>query len=231
MKIFKNLFILTFTCFILNSCGSKSELPIEKIEKNLKNLETYTILLEDMKEEGTFSTTYYHKYRVVTPEDAHVTPWFKVPENYYRLNSGFLGMALVNKKDGKLSSEVTPPGYQYVGDSRYGQWKTDSSGSSFWSFYGKYAMFKNLMGGWYRPVRRYDYDNYRDFSRRNMVYYGANNDYGTKGRVSRQNNPSFYQRRKSRETNFSKKFKNNLKSKVGRTRTSSFRGKAGRIGK
>jgi hypothetical protein len=194
-------------------------------------VDTYSIILEDMQEEGFVSTEYYHKYRVVTAGDGYVTPWLKVPEKYYRLNSGFLGMALVNKKDGKLSSDVSPPGYNYVGDSRYGQWRTDSSGNSFWVFYGKYAMFRDLMGGWYRPVYRYDYRSYRDYRDRNMVFYGSNNSYGTNGSLSKVNNPSFFERRKARETNFKKKFKSSFNQKVGRTKKGVFRGKAGRIGK
>lgn len=86
------------------------------------------------------------------------------------------------------------------------------------------------MGGWYRPVYRNDYDTYRSYSGRNMVYYG-NNRYGTGGSLSRQNNPSFFERRKAREAGFKQKFQTNLNKKIGRTKTGTFRGKAGRIGK
>ena len=239
MKL-KNFFlfflsVLTFSTF---SCSS-NEIPIEKIKKNLKDVKTYSIILEDMKEEGNFSAVYYHKYRVITPESGFLTEWIKVPEDYYKLNSGFLGMVLVNKKEGDLNTQVSPPGYEYVGDSRYGGWRTDSGGNSFWEFYGKYALLSNLMGGWYRPVYRNDYNAYRDHSRRNMVYYGQGNSsrknnntrYGTNGSVAKAKNPSFFERKQERQSSFKKKFQSNLNRKVGRTKTSDFRGKAGRIGK
>lgn len=61
------------------------------------------------------------------------------------------------------------PGENLVGNPAYGEWKRDSSGDSFWSWYGKWALFSHLMGGgrhsyanWYyhRPWS-YDYDVYR----------------------------------------------------------------------
>ncbi|MDY0362454.1 MAG: hypothetical protein RBR08_13455 [Desulforegulaceae bacterium] len=226
----KTIVLLTALSFTFISCGTPSS-PIDRLKSSLKDVPTYSILLEDMKEDGFISPSYYHKYRVVTPDDAYVTPWLKVSEKYFRLNSGFLGMSLVDKKDGKIEANPSPPGYQYVGDPQYGQWRTDSSGNSFWEFYGKYALFSHLMGGWYRPVYRNDYDNYRSYSGRNMVYYGKNNTYGTSGSLSRQNNPSFFERRKAREAGFKQKFQSNLNKKVGRTKTGTFRGKAGRVGK
>ena len=61
------------------------------------------------------------------------------------------------------------PGSQMMGNPNYGQWRTDSSGMSFWEWYGMYALFSNLFDN----DRRYYY---RDWGRyRGYSYY---NDYG-----------------------------------------------------
>jgi len=38
------------------------------------------------------------------------------------------------------------PGSYLVGNPGYGQWQTDSSGNSFWEWYGKYRMFTDVLG-------------------------------------------------------------------------------------
>nr|VFK53478.1 MAG: hypothetical protein BECKTUN1418F_GA0071002_10228 [Candidatus Kentron sp. TUN]VFK54427.1 MAG: hypothetical protein BECKTUN1418D_GA0071000_10232 [Candidatus Kentron sp. TUN]VFK54817.1 MAG: hypothetical protein BECKTUN1418E_GA0071001_10238 [Candidatus Kentron sp. TUN] len=38
------------------------------------------------------------------------------------------------------------PGSYLVGNPGYGQWKTDSSGTSFWQWYGMYRMFGDVLG-------------------------------------------------------------------------------------
>ena len=59
-------------------------------------------------------------------------------------------------------------GAQMMGNPNYGQWRTDSSGMSFWEWYGMYALFSNLFDD-----RRYYYSNWSQ--RRGYSYY---NDYG-----------------------------------------------------
>jgi len=59
-------------------------------------------------------------------------------------------------------------GSQLIGNPNYGQWHTNSSGSSFWQWYGMYAMFSALSP---RPVyydrwsARRDYSYYSDYGR------------------------------------------------------------------
>lgn len=64
-------------------------------------------------------------------------------------------------------STTTPTGSELVGNPTYGTWKTDSSGSSFWEFYGQYAFFSSLFD---RPVYYYHWSRHRPPS-----YY---HDYG-----------------------------------------------------
>ena len=64
-------------------------------------------------------------------------------------------------------------GSQLVGNPNYGQWRTDSSGTSFWVWYGQFALMRDLIGG---PRIGYgawaggrDYSYYHDYGRNNYT--------------------------------------------------------------
>lgn len=230
-KLPKLFAVVIIATLFVQGCGPKSrDLPINKIKRALQKIPTYSVVLEDMNEEGNFFPNYFHKYRVVTPKETGSTDWLEVPKDYYKINETFLGMTLLAKKDGKEDSSVSPPGYQFVGDSRYGRWREDSRGGSFWEFYGKYALFSSLLGGWYRPIYRDDYRSYQRYSARNVPYFGRNREYGTSGSIARQNKPNFFSRRLNRERIRKASFSDRVKRKIGRTKTS-FRSRTGGLGK
>ena len=224
--------ILPVLFVLLSGCtGSSSRnIPINKIKQSLKDQPTYSIILDNMKYKGSFFKTYFHKYLVVQPGGSWKTGWLKVPESYYKQNRKFLGMALLTKKDGKLEKGVAPPGYGFVGDSRYGRWARDSQGDSFWEFYGKYAFFSSLFGGWYHPVRMSDYRVYNQDRSLNRPFFGRNNEFGSSGKIVKQKRPNFYARRMSRFRTGRGSFASRLRSRIGRTRMG-FRGRAGGFGK
>jgi hypothetical protein len=183
-----------------------------------------------MKEEGNFFKTYSHKYRVFQEDRSGVTDWMEVPETFYRSNEALLGMTIAGKQDGEEISAAEPPGYQYVGNSRYGRWRTDHTGNSFWEFYGKYALLSSFLGGWNRPIYRQDFDMYQRHRSRNAPYFGTNNQYGTNGSVTRKTKPNFYARRNATQQMKKASFKDRVARRTGRTRTN-FRGRAGGFGK
>ncbi len=205
-------------------------MPLERIKQTLKDAPSFSIVLEDMKEEGNFYKSYFHKYRVVQEEEAWTTDWLEVKEEYYKTNENFLGMCLATRKDGEDSSQVSPPGYEHVGDKRYGNWRTDSRGNSFWEWYGKYALFSSLFGGWYRPIYRNDYNSYRGYRSRRAPFYGSRNQYGSRGSIVKKTKPSFYSRHMSKQGSRRASFSNKVSKRVGRTRTS-YRGRSGGYGK
>ncbi len=53
----------------LHGCAGR-RLPIDIIKKELRDVPSYSIDLEDMDETGTFFKSYYHKYRIVQGERA-----------------------------------------------------------------------------------------------------------------------------------------------------------------
>ena len=78
------------------------------------------------------------------------------------------------------------PGSYLVGNPSYGRWQSNSSGRSFWVFYGQYRLFSDLLGGrrgyhrgpihydsWYGGANRYSY--YNDYGRST---YGGRADRG-----------------------------------------------------
>ncbi len=92
-------------------------------------------------------------------------------------------------KDATNAAATTPASY-LVGNENYGQWRQDSSGNSFWAFYGQYALISSLLSpsyGYHRgPIYRDDW-----YSRPRNSYY---NDYGrnTYGSTKQQANWKTY---------------------------------------
>ncbi len=97
------------------------------------------------------------------------------------LSGGELSRVNIPKSDTNKSEKV--PGSYLVGNPSYGQWSTNSSGGSFWEWYGKYALFSSLIrpsygyygrptlfNSWYGQPR---YSYYHDYGRSS---YGSRQD-------------------------------------------------------
>ncbi|MDM8515295.1 hypothetical protein QUF76_03790, partial [Desulfobacterales bacterium HSG16] len=217
--------------FMTAGCGRLSTEPIFDIKKNLSNVPSYSILLEDMKQKGNFFKDYFHKYRVVQENDSNVTGWMEVSKDFYRQNENFLGMVLAGRVDGKDIATAAPPGYQYLGNPTYGRWVSDGRGGSFWEFYGKYSLMRDCFGGWYGPsISRGSYKKYRGYHSRKKPYFGLNNKYGSSGSIVKKTRPDFF--RRSQVTSASKKssFSDKVSKRIGRKRTS-MRSRSGGKGK
>ncbi|MGD9212121.1 MAG: hypothetical protein PVI90_15170 [Desulfobacteraceae bacterium] len=203
-------------------CGqSQDPLPGIRSDLGKKGIDTYSIMLADMQEEGNFFKTYYHTYRVVAPEKDLSDTFgpIEVPKKMFDRYKPYLGMTIWAQRDGKVNESAAPPGYAYVGDPRYGQWRSDSSGRSFWVFYGQYRMLSDLLGVGGRLFRD-DYDDYRGYRSKNRPYYGPNQRYGTSGAFTRKQYPDFFQRHQAKARVSSSTFADKVNKRIGRTRTS-----------
>ncbi len=229
-KPMRNLHLTFLVMIFFCSACSTGELPLNRLKKSLAGASDYSIVLEDMKRSGNFSTRYFHKYQIIQDTKNDTTSWMEVPKNFYQKSAGFLGMTIAAKKDGEEINSPSPPGYQHVGDSRYGQWRNDHRGNSFWEFYGKYALFSTLIGGFNRPIYRGDYNAYRSNRSRNTPFYGRNKEFGTNGSFTKKSKPNFYTRRATRDSMKKSSFNNKVSKRIGRTR-SGYRGRAGGFGK
>jgi len=157
-------------------------------------------VLEDMEIVEGYEVDFYHYYKIVKvnknnealPEERQKS---KISKTLYLRHENNLGMVLESKPTGKYDFEVdtqtSPPGYNYVGNSRYGQWKRDSHGSSFWVFYGQYHFMRSMFWGssYYSPIYRNDWNNYHQYRNSGRTYYGRDRAgktiYGSKGSLSK----------------------------------------------
>jgi len=212
------LFVLVAALFAVAACGP-SETPVERLEQQLDQYPEYSVTLQDMRADG-----YYHQYGVVIgapqagSEDLvyrdSILDFQKVGRRTYDRYQPHLGMVILSKGPDGIDRNEHPPGYQQVGNERYGRWRTDSSGQSFWVFAAQYALLSHMIGGFNRPIYRNDWNGYRDARGRGQTYYGAGGAYGTNGSVTRQTNPNFYRRQQTRQAARSRSFGQRLNSRV-----------------
>lgn len=233
MKFFKTLTVL-FLLAIMASCGSNSErnrykkTQIDKIITTYIDKQDYSVILADMdyKEEDD---SYFHKYKIIIPKNKNTekeaseddfevidTKWKTVSVLTFEKYQNDLGMTILSKKDGILDKKSAPSGYDnYVGNKKYGQWQTNSSGTSFWAFYGQYAFMRSMFG-WNSGYRHYrnDYSRYSSYRGR-QNYYGTRNNFGTRS----------YKSKSSTWASKPSSFKQKVQSKVKRS-ASTLRSKA-----
>jgi len=226
LKIKFQATLLILMLLSLYSCGGEPPPPLNNIKASLKNVKDCSVILEDMNVKGNIFKDYFHKYRIIQGEDSRTTDLLKVSKNAFNQYQPYLNMTIWSKKDGIVSDAVEPPGYNYVGNRDYGEWRTNSSGQSFWAFYGQYRLFSDLMGG---PVYRRDYDSYRTYRTRNKYkpYYGSKKQYGTSGSFTKKQKPNFYKRKVAKSKS---SFASKVSKRIGRTKTSS-RGRSRKSGK
>lgn len=194
MKTFKTLIILSLLLLVI-SCGQERKKyiksPLDNIITTYIDTQNYSVILADMdyKEE---SDTYFHKYKIILEKkknatesveddfDIKLTDWKKVSAITFEEHQKDLGMTVLSKKNGVLDKKSTPAGYNnYVGNKKYGNWQTQSNGSSFWAFYGQYHFMSSLFYGSRHRYYRNDYDYYRTNHYGRSNYYGRNNNFGT----------------------------------------------------
>jgi len=134
---------------------------------------------------------YFHKYLKEENGETSETGWELVNASFYEQNLDNLGMAILSKPYGEFEPDpqAAPPGMAYVGNPKYGEWKKDESGSSFWSWYGKYAFFSNLF---FFPSHHYSYGSWNRWNtgyRHQKPYYGQTSTgytFGSRGSRMKQ---------------------------------------------
>ena len=203
---------------VLVAAACNSQTPLERLERELEPHPEYSVTLQDMRADG-----YWHQYGVVIgePQDGSqdlvyrdsILDFQKVGRRTYLRYQQNLGMVILSKGPDGIDRNQHPPGYQQVGNERYGQWRDGGGGQSFWVFYGQYALLSHMIGGFGRPIYRNDWNGYRDARGRGQTYYGGG-AYGTGGSVTRQNNPGFFNRQAQRQAARSRSFSQRLNSRM-----------------
>ncbi len=223
-------------CLMLSGCSAVD--PLETLQGELSSYPEYTVILNDYTQEGNFFPTYYHQYKVVVGEqqpnsDAlayqdEVRDFTQVSEGFYNRYKPFLGMTILSKEpDGEVTDDPFPPGYQYVGDPQYGSWQNDGNGGQFWQFAGQYLLLSTIFNSFNGPrISRNDWGGYTTARRSNKPYFGTGNRYGTGGTLTRQTNPTFFERQRTRQAASRQSFGNRVQNRVGRSNGSSTRGRS-----
>ncbi|OQY52443.1 MAG: hypothetical protein B6230_02695 [Desulfobacteraceae bacterium 4572_89] len=153
-----------------------------------RNHNAASFWVEDARE------VYYHRYLKEENGETSETDWVKVDPSFYEQNLEFLGMAILSKPYGVFEkdrlTQATPPGMAYVGNSKYGEWKKDEQGTSFWSWYGRYAFFSSMF---FFPPSYFHYGSWNRWNnnyRNRQPYFGKNQNgaqhYGTRGSFVKQ---------------------------------------------
>ncbi|MFA9370939.1 MAG: hypothetical protein ACERIH_04460 [Labilibaculum antarcticum] len=158
-----------------SSSGAKTfqKSPVDELIKGMNNEQNFSIILLDM-DANESSDDYRHQYQVLIQRPDTVLEqkldWKKVSATFFSQNMNNMGMEIASKKDGVVTKQAVPAGYNhYVGNEKYGQWE-NRGGSSFWAFYGQYAFMSHMfnMGSY----RRSYYNDYRGGG-----YYGSSRGY------------------------------------------------------
>lgn len=215
---------------LLAAAACDTQSPLERLAAQLERYPEYSVILQDMDESWS---GYSHQYRVITgePRDGSdelvhresILDWQEVDSGTYERYRPSLGMVVLSKGADGVEGGTHPPGYQQVGDERYGRWRDDGGGRSFWEFYGQYALLSNLVGGFGRPIYRDDWNGYQDARRRGETWYGpgrggaagsGGRTYGTNGSTTRQTSPDFFRRQQARQAAQSRSFGQRVTSRM-----------------
>lgn len=235
--------LIKLTAFIgllfLVSCGGSSKKQVykksalDKLIVELMHESNYSIMLADMDYDES-ADKYKHKYTVLvekpevkvdstlqaTDVDVMEKPWVIVSDEDFNRYKDNLGMTIISKKDGVMSKTASPAGYDnYVGNKRYGSWHSNSSGGSFWVFYGQYRFLSDLLMG---PRYHYPRSSWNDYDRNyrgRKTYTGS----GKFGSNSSRNGSTTWGKRSStfKSTVNSKVTKSASRSSARRSRSSS----------
>ena len=131
------------------------------------------------------------------------------------MSDGRLGRVEAMSKEAAMQANSATDmgaGSQLIGNPTYGQWRSNSSGNSFWAWYGRYALFSSLFrspiyyGAW-SGGRNYSY--YHDYGR---SHYTSPGQRRTQTAVNNQAKSKFQQSGKSFQSPYAK-------SKTGAART------------
>ncbi len=172
--------------------------------------ESWDKILVDMETRGSGTAREYNqKIKTVRTTVADATgkggtatsdeKWVDVSKAQYQAMEKDLGMAIEHKPTGKYETEservAQPAGFAYMAppgqSNQYGHWE-QSNGTSFWVFYGQYALMRDLLfNRSYRPLEYREYHDYYTYRQRNETYYGRDTTtqapkYGTSGTATQE---------------------------------------------
>ncbi|GAB7079385.1 hypothetical protein [Megalodesulfovibrio paquesii] len=186
------------------------------VEQAMSGTPKYSILVADAREEGTFFSSYAVQYGIERDGNIGLTDWFEVDRAEYDKLAPLKGMTILSYDDGVRNATAAPPGFQHVGDPAYGTWQKDSSGNSFWQFYGQYRLLSDLMGlAMGGMLSRNDYDGYRHSGR--VPPPPPPSSSRSRPSTSTTSRDDFFSRRMKQEAAKDSTFSNRVEQRMGRS--------------
>lgn len=151
-----------------------------------------SVILIDTHATGFLIKTYYQKYRVITGYDNVEEMIVRTSKEFARKNLPHIGLSLYRKSDTSEEFIPLPPGSLYIGNREFGDWKTNKKGETLWRFKNVFKNFPKYLGwGNFRPDMEF-YQNMRSSVSLNQPFYGTDNEFGPKGKITRESFPQFF---------------------------------------
>lgn len=212
-----------------------------------KGYEDFSLILADVREVGdicilSFGLTGKPKGRDSLTNEELI---YRFPKETCSDYSPYVGkevMAKVREEGGyRVHTDIKDPAGHFVGNPYYGRWERDSSGNSFWVWYGRYALFRDILTIFMGRPYPYGYGGYGGYggtyraprpstslprTTRPTEKKGTFGERFQKKRVG----GSFQERFAAKRTG-GKGFFDKFSQRLGRSRISGFRGRAGGFGK
>ena len=179
-------------------CLTAPSPPLDIIEKDLKKVPTYSVVLEDLKKENL---NYYEKYTIIIPSKSEKEMqvidrgWTRSTMSSFEQVLPFLGMTVLTCKNGNTRYVANPPGYEYVGNNSFGHWENITTISPYWVW----SAGSSLWGTRYKSTI-VPWKNYKKYVQQQSIqrpYFGEKNEFGTQGSLTTQTHSSFYMRKNS----------------------------------
>jgi len=185
----------------LSKSLSPSELGINFVlnEQSLEKLVgngPVSIILTDVHSTGFIIKTYYHKYKVVYGFQSFDEMITKTSSLFAATHEKHIGLEIMRRYDNGVTDHTPlPPGSVFIGDRNFGLWRKNKNDEIVWYFYRTYRHLPKYLG-WhdFRPTIAFA-DEIQSRLRDQKVFYGFNDEFGSKGSVSKKAFPNYFKKK------------------------------------
>ncbi len=174
----------------------KNESQFSKLLKG-KNL---TVILVDTHATGFLIKTYYQKLRVISDYENVDEMILRTNKEFAKKNKDFIGLSIYRKTSDTEDFLPLPPGSLYVDNPKYGMWKTNKKGLTYWSFHKTYKNFPKYLGWGKFKLTKDFHQQMKNSISLNQPFYGLHNEFGSNGSITQKNFPHFFAQDRKKKT-------------------------------
>lgn len=183
-----SLYIIVVLIFLGLSKGpnyiNKTEyaINVNSFEKLLNETPPYSVVLIDYFSYGVFIKSYYHKYKIIAPNHPSAIKVYRVSREFYESNLLNLGLSLFEINGRRESIKVpVPPGFIYIHDPIYGEWKVLDSNIKTWVFNRNFLSLERQLGLTGIEISSDFFLKAKILIEQERPFYGIHDEYGSKG--------------------------------------------------